>query len=71
MSENLIALQNKFLGRGTTVYDKLSVIHEQKGFIDDEDILALAEQYNLPPPTSAPPRSSTRSSATTGRQTTW
>jgi NADH:ubiquinone oxidoreductase subunit F (NADH-binding)/NADH:ubiquinone oxidoreductase subunit E len=49
MSENLIALQNKFLGRGTTVYDKLSVIHEQKGAIDDDDILALAEQYNLPP----------------------
>ncbi|MEX2529912.1 MAG: NADH-ubiquinone oxidoreductase-F iron-sulfur binding region domain-containing protein [Gemmatimonadota bacterium] len=48
MSENLIALQNRFLGRGTTVYDKLSVLHEAKGFIADEDIRALAEQYNLP-----------------------
>ncbi|TVP54269.1 MAG: NADH-quinone oxidoreductase subunit F [Gemmatimonadales bacterium] len=49
MSENLIALQNKFLGRGTTVYDKLSVIHDAKGCIEDSDIAALAKQYNLPP----------------------
>jgi formate dehydrogenase iron-sulfur subunit len=49
MSRNLIALQNKFLGQGTTVYDKLSVLHETQGYISDEDILTLAEQYNLPP----------------------
>jgi len=49
MSSNLIALQNRFLGRGTTVYDKLSVLHEEQGFISDEDILALAQQFNLPP----------------------
>ncbi len=49
MSRNLIALQNKFLGQGTTVYDKLSALHEANGHISDEDILALAGQYNLPP----------------------
>jgi NADH:ubiquinone oxidoreductase subunit E len=49
MSRNLIALQNKFLGQGTTVYDKLSTLHEAQGFISDDDILALAGQYNLPP----------------------
>lgn len=49
MSRNLIALQNKFLGQGTTVYDKLSALHEAQGHISDEDILALAEQYHLPP----------------------
>jgi len=49
MSDNLIALQNKFLGQGTTVYDKLAVIHDAKGHVGDEDIMALAEQYNLPP----------------------
>ncbi len=49
MSDNLIALQNKFLGQGTTVYDKLSALHEAQGYIGDDDILALAEQYNLPP----------------------
>ncbi len=48
MSENLIALQNRFLGQGTTVYDKLAVIHEAKGFVDDGDIEALALQFNLP-----------------------
>jgi len=49
MSRNLIALQNKFLGQGTTVYDKLSALHEAQGFISDDDILALANQYSLPP----------------------
>jgi len=49
MSANLIALQNKFLGRGTTVYDKLSVLQEEQGFIGDADIQELASQYNLPP----------------------
>ncbi|MEX2528564.1 MAG: NADH-ubiquinone oxidoreductase-F iron-sulfur binding region domain-containing protein [Gemmatimonadota bacterium] len=49
MSSNLIALQNKFLGQGTTVYDRLSLLHEEQGFISDQDIQALADQYNLPP----------------------
>jgi NADH:ubiquinone oxidoreductase subunit F (NADH-binding)/NADH:ubiquinone oxidoreductase subunit E len=49
MSSNLIALQNKFLGRGTTVYDRLSLLHAENGFIGDDDIQALAEQYKLPP----------------------
>jgi NADH:ubiquinone oxidoreductase subunit F (NADH-binding)/NADH:ubiquinone oxidoreductase subunit E len=48
MSENLIALQNRFLGRGNTVYDKLAVIHEAKGYVEDSDIEALASQFNLP-----------------------
>lgn len=48
MSANLIALQNRFLGQGTTVYDKLSVLYREQGFIGDEDIAALARQYNLP-----------------------
>jgi NADH:ubiquinone oxidoreductase subunit E len=48
MSENLIALQNRFLGRGTTVYDKLAVIHEARGCVEDADIEALASQFNLP-----------------------
>ncbi len=49
MSENLIALQNKFLGQGTTVYDRLSTLHESQGYVSDDDIMALAQQYNLPP----------------------
>ncbi len=49
MSRNLIALQNKFLGEGTTVYDRLSILHETQGHISDQDILDLATQYNLPP----------------------
>jgi len=49
MSSNLIALQNKFLGQGATVYDRLATLHEAQGFISDDDILALAKQYNLPP----------------------
>jgi len=48
MSDNLIALQNRFLGLGTTIYDKLAVIHEAKGCVEDADIQALASQFNLP-----------------------
>ena len=44
MSNNLIALQNKFLGQGQTVYDKLSQVHEVQGYISDDDIADL----NLP-----------------------
>ncbi len=49
MSKNLIALQNKFLGHGTTVYDELAKLSEQKGHLADEDLLALAQRLNLPP----------------------
>ncbi len=49
MSRNLIALQNKFLGHGLTVYDALSRLHERQGYISDEDILSLARQHTLPP----------------------
>jgi formate dehydrogenase iron-sulfur subunit len=49
MSKNLIALQNKFLGHGTTIYDVLARLHEKQGFISDDDIAALAREHNLPP----------------------
>lgn len=49
MSRNLIALQNKFLGQGQTVYDELSKLHEQQGYISDADIARMAEQFHLPP----------------------
>ena len=49
MSKNLIALQNKFLGQGQTVYDELSRLFERQGFISDDDIQAVAEQFGLPP----------------------
>ena len=49
MSRNLIALQNKFLGEGRTVYDELARIHEREGAITDDDVLRLARDHNLPP----------------------
>ena len=49
MSKNLIALQNKFLGHGETVYDKLSNLFEKQGYISDDDIMAVAKEHNLPP----------------------
>ncbi|MDP6154017.1 MAG: NADH-ubiquinone oxidoreductase-F iron-sulfur binding region domain-containing protein [Phycisphaeraceae bacterium] len=49
MSTNLIALQNKFLGHGQTVYDKLSNLHEQQGYVSDGDITAIAAEFHLPP----------------------
>ena len=49
MPNNLIALQNKFLGQGQTVYDKLSQAHEAQGHISDDDIAQMAKQFNLPP----------------------
>jgi len=49
MSKNLIALQNKFLGHGQTVYDVLSNLHDRQGFISDDDILRIAREHNLPP----------------------
>jgi formate dehydrogenase iron-sulfur subunit len=49
MSNNLIALQNKFLGQGQTVYDELSRLHDAQGHISDADLLELAQRHNLPP----------------------
>jgi formate dehydrogenase iron-sulfur subunit len=49
MSRNLIALQNKFLGEGQTVYDDLARIHDRQGHVSDDDILQLAEDHSLPP----------------------
>lgn len=49
MSKNLIALQNKFLGQGQTVYDELSKLHEKQGYISDDDIVRVAKDHNLPP----------------------
>lgn len=49
MSRNLIALQNKFLGHGQTVYDLLAQIHEKNGCVTDEDIETLARDHQLPP----------------------
>lgn len=49
MSKNLIALQNKFLGQGQTVYDRLSALHKRQGYVSDDDILSLAEEFSLPP----------------------
>ncbi len=49
MSRNLIALQNKFLGEGQTVYDSLARLHADKGHIAPQDILDLAQEHNLPP----------------------
>ena len=80
MSNNLIALQNKFLGQGQTVYDELSRLHDAQGYISDENILELAQRHNLPPshvgrhvtmtgrfrPSSAP---ATSRSATPSRRT--
>ena len=49
MSANLIALQNRFLGRGETIYDRLAQLKEEKGALADEDLLALAKETSLPP----------------------
>ena len=49
MSRNLIALQNRFLGQGDTIYDRLANLHDKQGFVSDDDIAALAQEHNLPP----------------------
>jgi len=49
MSKNLIALQNKFLGHGETVYDVLAKLREAQGFVGDEDIMRIAQDHQLPP----------------------
>jgi NADH:ubiquinone oxidoreductase subunit F (NADH-binding)/NADH:ubiquinone oxidoreductase subunit E len=48
MSRNLIALQNKFLGHGQTVYDALSRLHAEQGYIGDADIERIAQEFHLP-----------------------
>jgi formate dehydrogenase iron-sulfur subunit len=48
MSRNLIALQNKFLGHGQTVYDALQRVHAAQGYIGDADIERLAQEFHLP-----------------------
>ncbi|MDE0882434.1 MAG: NAD(P)H-dependent oxidoreductase subunit E [Myxococcota bacterium] len=49
MTRNLIALQNRFLGQGETVYDRLAQIAHEHGAVSDEAIDALAKEVNLPP----------------------
>ena len=48
MSRNLIALQNRFLGRGDTVYDRLAALRAAQGVISPEDIAGLARDLSLP-----------------------
>jgi len=51
MSNNLIALQNRFLGKGETVYDKLAVLHDEDpaALTSSTAIESLAKDMNLPP----------------------
>ena len=49
MSANLIALQNRFLGRGETLYDRLAQLKHDKGALHSHDLLALAKDAKLPP----------------------
>ena len=49
MSSSIIALQNRFLGHGQTVYDRLSELFTLQGHISDADIGRLAAEHNLPP----------------------
>ncbi len=50
MSANLIALQNRFLGRGDTVYDRLARWRDEHGRAPtDAELSALAEELSLPP----------------------
>jgi hypothetical protein len=66
MSRNLIALQNKFLGHGQTVYDgPVAASTRQQGYIGDADI--ETHRAGVPPAaarTCGRLRSSTKSSAT-------
>lgn len=48
MSSNLIALSNRFLGRGETIYDRLAALREEKGALDPGDLDRLAKENNLP-----------------------
>jgi formate dehydrogenase iron-sulfur subunit len=48
MSRNLIALQNKFLGHGQTVYDALSRLRAEQGYVGDDDVERIAREFNLP-----------------------
>ncbi len=48
MSKNLIALQNKFLGKGDTIYDRLARLREEGRSLDDAALEALALETGLP-----------------------
>ncbi len=48
MSQNLIALQNKFLGQGNTLFDVLSRLKAEQGCISDRDIEHIAGEFHLP-----------------------
>jgi NADH:ubiquinone oxidoreductase subunit F (NADH-binding)/NADH:ubiquinone oxidoreductase subunit E len=48
MTSNLIALQNRFLGAGETIYDRLAQLAQEKGALSDEDLDNLAKSTNLP-----------------------
>lgn len=47
MSRNLIALQNKFLGQGTTLFDVLSNLKAKQGHISTADIEHIAVEFHL------------------------
>lgn len=48
MSKNLIALQNRFLGRGDTVYDRLARLVAETGQVTPADVDRLAAELSLP-----------------------
>ncbi len=48
MSKNLIALQNKFLGRGETIYDRLANMRDEGRPLDDAALAELAAETGLP-----------------------
>lgn len=49
MSTNLIALQNRFLGRGETVFDALAKHRAEHGPLDERKLSELAREWNMPP----------------------
>ncbi len=48
MSKNLIALQNKFLGKGETIYDRLARMRGEGKTLDDAALAQLAAETGLP-----------------------
>ncbi len=49
MPNHGIALQNRFLGRGETLYDRLAARFEAGGGLAEDDLRALAGETGLPP----------------------
>lgn len=49
MSAHAIALQNRFLGRGTTIYDRIAALRREAGFVRPEALRELAAETGLPP----------------------